>query len=350
MVCLEGRRALIRYLELLCALAATVLTAWLLTGAVRRHALRNAMLDIPNSRSSHATPIARGGGLAIVLVYLAALLLLWLFGMLEAAAIAAFGGGGVLVAVVGYMDDRKALPASVRFAVHVLGAGWVVAYLGGFADAWLRSFGLHGVAVGSVLAVFSIAWMTNLFNFMDGIDGIAASEAIFVACAGAFLGWRHGAEVGVIMAMLALAGASAGFLVWNWPPARIFMGDVGSGFLGFTLAALGIAASAQGALPIEVCVILGGVFVVDATVTLLRRVLRGDRWYEAHRAHAYQRLARRWNAHLPVTAAVIAVDIIWLFPWAWAAAEHRDHAPLLTVAALAPLIVAALACGSGRHE
>ena len=96
--------------------------------------------------------------------------------------------------------------------------------------------------------------------------------------------------------------------------------------------------------------ILGGVFLVDASFTLMRRMLRGDRWYEAHRAHAYQRLARRWNAHLPVTAAVIAIDIIWLFPWAWAAAEHRPHAPLLTLLALAPLIAAALVCGAGRRE
>ena len=221
--------------ELLFALALTMLAAWVLTGMVRRYALGHAMLDIPNSRSSHAIPIARGGGLAIVLVYLATLPLLWLAGLLDAAIAAALGGGGVLIAAVGYMDDRQALPARVRFVVHVLAAAWVVAFLGGFADAWLRSFGLHGVLVGSALAIFAIAWMTNLFNFMDGIDGIAASEAIFVACAGAFIGWRHGAEAGLTLAMLALAGATAGFLIWNWPPAKIFMGDVGSGFLGFTL-------------------------------------------------------------------------------------------------------------------
>jgi Fuc2NAc and GlcNAc transferase len=338
-------------LGLAISLALTVLAAWVLTGVVRRHAIRNAMIDIPNSRSSHAIPIARGGGLAIVLVYLAALLLLRLAGMLDTATVAALGGGGMLIATVGYLDDRKALPASVRFAVHVaVGAVWVIAFLGGFADAWLRSFGLHGVLVGSALAIFAIAWMTNLFNFMDGIDGIAASEAIFIACAGAFIGWQHGAEIGLTLAMLALAGATAGFLIWNWPPAKIFMGDVGSGFLGFTLAALGIAASARGRIPIEVCVILGGVFLVDASFTLLRRMLRGDRWYEAHRAHAYQRLARRWNAHLPVTAAVIVVDVIWLLPWAWAAAAHRDQAPLFTALALAPLIVAALVCGAGRRE
>jgi Fuc2NAc and GlcNAc transferase len=336
--------------ELFCALALTVPAAWMLTGLVRRYAIRHAMLDIPNARSSHAIPIARGGGLAIVIVYLAAVLLLRFAGLLDTPTTAGLGGGGLLIAAVGYMDDRKALPASIRFVVHLLSALWVIALLGGFADAWLRSFGLHGVLLGSVLAILSIAWMTNLFNFMDGIDGIAASEAIFIACAGAFIGWRHGAAPGVTLAMLALAGASMGFLLWNWPPAKIFMGDVGSGFLGFSLAALGISVSAEGAIPIEVCVILGGVFLVDSTFTLLRRVVRGDRWYEAHRAHAYQRLARRWNAHLPVTAVVIGIDVIWLFPWAWAAATYREHAPLFASAALTPLVVATLACGAGRRD
>ena len=336
--------------ELLIALSFTVLAAWAATGVVRRHAIRVALLDIPNSRSSHAMPIARGGGLAIVLVYLAALLFLHLLGLLDAATVTALAGGGALIAAVGYLDDRKTLPASARFLVHVLTAAWVVAFLGGFADAFLRSFGLHGVLAGSTLAILALAWMTNLFNFMDGIDGIAASETVFICCAGAFIGWWHGADAGLTIAMLALAGATVGFLVWNWPPAKIFLGDVGSGFLGFSLAALGIAVSARGAMPIEVCVILGGVFLVDATCTLLRRMLRGDRWYEAHRTHAYQRLARRWNAHLPVTVVVIAVNVLWLFPWACAAAQFRALAPSFTVAALTPLIVAALVFGAGGRE
>jgi Fuc2NAc and GlcNAc transferase len=340
----------IHAIALLAALLMTVFSAWAGTGLVRRHALQNAMLDVPNPRSSHAVPTPRGGGLAIVFTFIVGLLLLFLLRLLDVDTVAALAAGGGSIAVVGYLDDRNALPARVRFAVHLIAALWVVGFLGGLGDDSLRMFGLQGIYAGSVIAVLAVAWMTNLFNFMDGIDGIAASEAVFIAAAGAWLSWRQGADPGITMAMLSLAGATAGFLIWNWPPAQIFMGDVGSGFLGFSLAALAIAASGRGAMPIEVWVILGGVFLLDATMTLLRRILRGDRWFEAHRTHAYQHLARRWNAHLPVTSAVIAINVFWLLPWAWMAANFQEQAPWCVGAALIPLAVLALASGAGSRE
>jgi Fuc2NAc and GlcNAc transferase len=148
--------------------------------------------------------------------------------------------------------------------------------------------------------------------------------------------------------MMALGAATLGFLVLNWPPARIFMGDVGSGFLGFSLTVLALAASRHGAVRIEVWAILSGVFLADATVTLLVRIVRGDRWIEAHRLHAYQILSRRWQAHLPTTVLVIAIDLLWLFPWAWIAAIFPDRAMLSLMAALLPLMMAAFLIGAGR--
>jgi Fuc2NAc and GlcNAc transferase len=147
-----------------------------------------------------------------------------------------------------------------------------------------------------------------------------------------------------------LAAATLGFLVWNWPPASIFMGDVGSGFLGFTLAVLGLVASRHSVARIEVWMILSGVFVVDATVTLLRRLVRGDRWFEAHRQHAYQYLASRWKKHLPVTILVCAINLFWLFPWAWIAALYPAYAMWCALAALAPLVIIALLLGAGRES
>src|SRR5262249_9300862 len=134
------------------------------------------------------------------------------------------------------------------------------------------------------------------------------------------------------------------------PPARIFMGDVGSGFLGFTLAVLALAASRRGAAFLEAWVILGGGFLVDATVTLLRRMGRGDRWFEGARSPAYQEIAVRWRAHWPVTAAVVAIDVLWLFPWAWAAASRPERAGWFVLVALAPLLAAAVAAGAGGRE
>jgi Fuc2NAc and GlcNAc transferase len=221
--------------------------------------------------------------------------------------------------------------------------------VGGVADQTLRNMGLHGIWAGSLFGLIALTWSTNFFNFMDGIDGIAGSEAVFVAGAGAFLNWANGGDIGLTAAMLVLAAAALGFLMWNWPPARIFMGDVGSGFLGFTLAVLGLAASRNSATPIEVWAILSGVFLVDATVTLVRRILRNDRWFEAHRLHAYQKLASRWQAHFPVTALVIAINLFWLFPWAWLAAIHPARAMLYLIAALAPLGILAFLAGAGRN-
>jgi len=139
-------------------------------------------------------------------------------------------------------------------------------------------------------------------------------------------------------------------LRWNWPPARIFMGDVGSGFLGFSLAVLGLSASRTEAAPVEVWAILGGVFLTDATVTLLRRIARGDKWLEAHRTHAYQHLARRWKAHIPVTVLATSINVVWLLPWAIFAAKVPARAPLFAAAALTPLAVLAFACGAGTEE
>jgi Fuc2NAc and GlcNAc transferase len=185
---------------------------------------------------------------------------------------------------------------------------------------------------------------------MDGIDGLAASEAIFVSLAGAVLTVSPVNGTGVGFAALVFAAASGGFLLWNWPPARIFLGDVGSGFLGFVVVVLAVSASRDNPAALWIWLILGGVFFVDATVTLLRRLLRGERVYEAHRSHAYQWLARRWGSHRKVTLAVLAVNIVWLLPWAMLAARFPSGAAVSVLAALAPLALVVAVLGAGRTE
>lgn len=335
---------------IVCIAVLTFLFAWGATGLARQHALRHAILDIPNIRSSHATPTPRGGGLAIAMTFLGALIFLVSSGNLQWRIAFVLAAGGGMVALTGYLDDRKALPAGIRICVHIVAATLAVIVIGGFTQQTLQHIGMHGVWAASLLALVALTWFTNLFNFMDGIDGIAGSEAVFVAGAGAFLNWLYGGDGGLTAAMLALAAATLGFLIWNWPPARIFMGDVGSGFLGFTLAVLGLAASRHSSVPLEAWAILSGVFIVDATVTLLKRILRGDRWFEAHRTHAYQVLAARWQAHWPVTAVVIAVNALWLLPWACAAAAYPSRAILCVIAAISPLVAVVLLIGAGRKE
>lgn len=320
------------------------------TGLMRRYALQRNLIDVPNLRSSHDSPTPRGGGVAIVFAFFVATVLLTSLGLIDLRLFGAFLVGGGLIALVGFLDDRSHLRASVRFGVHLVAAICVVVMLGGVSEGALANWGLHGLWAGRLIAVLVLVWMTNLFNFMDGLDGIASSEAIFVSGAGAWLNWREGGNPGLTAAMASLAATCLGFLRWNWPPARIFMGDVGSGFLGFSLGILGLAASQKGILPIEIWAILGGVFLVDATVTLVRRLARGDRWFEAHRTHAYQVLARRLGRHKPVTLIVMVVNLFWLLPWAYVANRFPGNSRLCMIAALLPLIILSIIVGAGKRE
>ncbi|HHV77977.1 MAG TPA: glycosyltransferase family 4 protein [Syntrophothermus lipocalidus] len=278
------------------------------TGLVRRYALNKEILDIPNARSSHHHPTPRGGGLAIAVLFLTTVALFALAGLVPLRLALALCGGGLLVAGIGWIDDCFRLQASLRAMVHLLAALWSLYWLGGLPGL---NFGIIKIpmgAVGSVLAAIGIVWLINLYNFMDGIDGIASSEAVIVGLIGGALELALGMPALAVVSWL-LASASAGFLLWNWPPAKIFMGDVGSGLLGFAFAVLAIASENSGALPLLVWLILLGVFIVDATATLLRRISRGERWTEAHRTHAYQLAVQAGYSHKQVTMAVIAVNV-----------------------------------------
>jgi Fuc2NAc and GlcNAc transferase len=280
----------------------------------------------------------------------AAVALMYVLHILSAQLFAALAGGGLAVAVVGFVDDRHTLPARMRLAVHVCAAVWCLAWLGGLPPLQIGEHMVHLGWTGYVLGTLAIVWALNLFNFMDGIDGIAASEAIFVSGAGAVLGSVSGGADGVVLASTLVGAACAGFLVWNWPPAKIFMGDVGSGYLGYVIAALAMAAAMDNPIAAWVWLILGGTFFVDATVTLARRTLRGERLHEAHRSHAYQWLARRWGSHRPVTLSVLAVNVLWLLPAAWLAMRHPQCAVWIVVGAYVPLIILAAVAGAGRQE
>jgi Fuc2NAc and GlcNAc transferase len=209
---------------------------------------------------------------------------------------------------------------------------------------------IHLGWVGDLVAALAIMWTLNLFNFMDGIDGIAASEAVFVTLAVLPSLMMLNVAGGIATASLIVGSAALGFLRWNWPPAKIFMGDVGSGYVGFVIATLALATAGQRPVAAWIWLILGGVFFVDATVTLLRRLMRGERVHEAHRTHAYQWLARSWNNHRRVTLTVLAINLLWLLPCALWATLRPARAATITLVALAPLVALAVAAGAGRSE
>lgn len=316
-----------------------------IVGRVREIAISNQIIDIPNERSSHSVPTPRGGGLGIVLVVLIGTLLLGLLDLAPWNVVGAVLIGG-FVAYIGYIDDRRDLSPLRRGLVHLIAASLGMALLGGMPPLDLGFIILDWGWFGTLVAIIGIVWMINLYNFMDGIDGLAGSEAVFVFSVGGIMLAGTGLG-GLVPLCVLIAGACLGFLRWNWPPAKIFMGDVGSGFLGYLIAVLAIAASKQGFL-LWVWLILSGVFIVDATITVIRRILRRAKWYAPHRSHAYQHLTMRWNSHLRATVAILLINVFWLAPVALTAAVYGTYALVGTVAGLLPLMGLALLLGAGQ--
>jgi Fuc2NAc and GlcNAc transferase len=282
---------------------------------VIRHAGRLGLIDIPNQRSSHVLPTPRGGGVGIAVATLGGIALLPLLSIaLPLAAQIALLGGGLGVAAISLVDDCRGVHAVWRLAAHLAAGVGVVMALGPITAIDL---GELTIPLGWAAAPLSVVWVAgaiNAFNFMDGIDGIASAQAIVTATAWALIGLLAG-HMELAACAFIIAGATAGFLVHNVPPARLFMGDVGSAFLGFMLAVLPlIAAPRVGPAAGTIGVVLLWPFIFDTALTLLRRAARGERLVAAHRSHYYQRLiVSGWTSGrtlaLYVTLAVAAAAI-----------------------------------------
>lgn len=279
-----------------------------LTLQVRRLALHRGLLDEPTARSSHVVATPRGGGVAIAVALAAGVAVLLALGRLD-GRLAAGLAGGIPVAWIGWRDDHGGVRPTARALVHALAAGWAMAWLGTFTEVRLGGRGVPLGWAGAPLTILFIVWMVNLYNFMDGIDGLAAGEAVTVGVAGALLLGLAGRPALASAAWL-VAAACAGFLVWNWAPARIFLGDIGSGLLGYWFAVLALRSDGAGAVPVVIWVLLLGTFAFDATVTLVRRLLRREAVASPHRSHAYQRAAHAGLGHAAVTGAMLGLNVV----------------------------------------
>ncbi len=275
---------------ILAGIVAFAISAWLSRYLSRTPGFSARMLDFPNARSLHQSPVPRTGGVA-----------LWggLGGAVAVALMAALpmpagsgwvAGAAIVVALVSFLDDRGGVPPRYRLIAHaaaalVLFAGgvrWFVLDAPGFA--WMMPD-----ALAFALSVVYVVWMVNLYNFMDGMDGFAAGMAVFGFGALAALGGQAG-DMAFALANALIAAAAGGFLLSNFPPARIFLGDLGSATLGLLAAAMSLVGTQRGLFPLWVAWLVFSPFIVDATWTLLRRLIRGERIWDAHRSHHYQRL------------------------------------------------------------
>lgn len=266
-----------------------LIVALILMPLYKSFAIAREILDKPNHRSSHGLPTPKGGGIIFACMWLIVLYGAFRYAQLPLNQFSVLFSGGLLVLLMGYVDDLRNLAIRWRLIIQFLVAGLSVILMNGVSSLSLGYLLLPLGVLGSMLAIIAIVWSINLYNFMDGIDGLATIEAIFVFGFGSFLLWLSGGGVLAWLGMLLVAFMLV-FLIWNWPPAKVFMGDAGSSFLGFLVLAFALIGEKFYGLPALIWLILYAGFFFDATITLLRRMKAGERWWQAHRAHAFQRI------------------------------------------------------------
>lgn len=294
--------------QLITVIALFVL-AIVVLGFFRKYAYHKNLLDTPNERSSHTIPTPRGGGLVFIILWLAFLCVCVLFKSISLMLFLTFFLGSSIVAVISYIDDNYSLKASLRLLFQSLAAILALIFIGRINSLDFGFFNISLVWMIMLLLFLAIVWSINLFNFMDGLDGFSTMEALFVLSIGGILIYlKGGYELAYIL--WALIAVLLGFLCWNWPKAKIFMGDVGSATLGLIIMVAGILAQKYYQIPFILWLMLYGVFLFDATVTLVRRILRKEQLYLAHRNHAYQRLNQGGWSHKQVLFGLVTVNII----------------------------------------
>lgn len=295
------------------------------------YARRHGLLDQPGQRRSHTQPTPRGGGIGIVVGVLACAMPAFALpqGGWPPMVVIVLACALAMVAAVGWLDDHAAMPALPRFLVHLFAAALVGAALllptAVFQPTvWLWLLVLIPLLAGSI----------NAHNFMDGIDALLALQALFVFSGDAWL--AHVAlQPALVTACLASAAACTGFLLFNWPPARIFMGDVGSGMLGLLIAILAGLLVQRAPELLWAALILPSAFLTDAALTLLSRLLAGRRWYTAHREHLYQWMTRARGSHAKTDCGYVSWNLIVVAPAMWAAVRHPEHGLVFCVAVYA---------------
>lgn len=326
-----------------CLFLLLCLLGYFSTKGLVAYAHKKQLLDVANHRSSHTKATPRIGGLSfVVLISILGAIYAILNGMNNLLFFSLIPA--VLVASTGLADDILGLKRTTRFAIYFLGSLIALGNLTTLFSQpyWLIVFEMLVLSVG-------LTWLINLYNFMDGIDGIAASESIFVLFALAFFCYQTGSTNFCYLLLLCIAPL-IGFLILNWQPAKIFMGDIGSTFLGCLIGTLCLFAINEKIITFYTAIILLACFIVDASWTLAYRVVTKQQWYQPHRSHSYQILSRKYQSHQHVSLLYLTVNVIWLFPLSVAANYWQEHGLLITTISLLPLIGLCFIIGAGKVE
>ncbi len=323
-------------------------TAWF-ASRVRRWALQENLLDVPNERSGHTKAVPRVGGLSIVLTVLLGLLAFGLLIPLETPWFWILYVSGTLIIGAGLIDDLAHLSARTRFIIHIVAAVVIVLWIGNeLTIVFPRAVNVTGPVALIGIVVF-VVWNINAYNFMDGIDGLAAAQAVVVGLVLGGIAWFNG-NAPLALTWLLVASASAGFLRWNWMPAKIFMGDLCSGFLGITFAVLALWGKLTETVPTTAFLILMAIFYTDPALTVLFRLFAGKNIFQAHRDFGFHHAVRKGYSHGRVTTAILLIEVLYLTPLAITATVLASTWSLLTLAAAyLPTIALALYWKAGRE-
>ena len=289
---------------ILLLIALLLIVSYLLTWLIKNFSTKNRILDIPNERSSHLLPTPRGGGLAIIIAWYIGITSLFFFGEVSRNLYFALLSG-ILLAVISLLDDVFDIRPVIRLSVQTITVIIAFILLKGIHTVYIGDNDLFPMIILYTITIVGMVWFINLYNFLDGIDGYASFEAITIGLALYFI---TGQSINLI-----LIAAVSGFLIWNWPKARIFMGDVGSTQLGFVIVVLGVYFHNEHKLSIICWLILLAPFWFDATLTLYRRWRNNEKLSQAHRKHIYQRLVQSGFSHLKVDIFLSLINLILIF-------------------------------------
>lgn len=312
------------------------------TRVFQSYAISRGILAKRNFRSLHQRPTPRGGGIVFCSVFICGVLALWAAGTVDTDFMRTIVAGGTVATLFGFADDRLGITVKTKLAFQAGLAVWVLMSFGGtpLADfPWTPAF------IDLALSWLALVWLMNIYNFMDGIDGMAASGGVFLAGGVVVALLLANGDSGLVVACSLLAICSAGFLVLNWPPASVFMGDAGSLCLGYCFCVLLTRTVTSGEIGIWTWLILFGYFAGDTTTTTVLRMFVTRHWYGEHHSHAYQNLARVWDSHLRVVRGVSLYHVLWLLPLAAWSVLMPAAAPFGAAMALGPVVALTLRYG-----
>jgi Fuc2NAc and GlcNAc transferase len=308
----------------------------------KKLAIKFKILANPNFRSLHESPIPNGGGVVFSFVFSICVLILWLLDEVSNLIIMLFFYGALVATFFGFLDDLKNISAKKKLIVQILISGWTLYCLDG---GLIFGFEKIPEIASLLISIFLLVWIINAYNFMDGIDGLALSGATFFSGLTAFILYLNNGSSELIILLLLLMTCSASLLVFNWPPATIFMGDAGSIFLGYVFGAIILLTIMSNDISISTWLVVFGYFFGDTTMTQIMRVVLVKKWYKAHRSHAYQNLARITNSHSKITMSVTLYHIFWVFPLALWSVFQPEIAAIPAIMAISPGLLIAYKYG-----